>query len=90
MTEEEENRTDTEAADTTALEEMAKPETADAYIEERTEQKQAEETGEPVKKASIGDKRHAITPVLAAQHPNDLVGGRGCRIALGTLRGITA
>ena len=38
---------------------------------------------------SIGDKRYAIAAVLAAQHPNDLVGGRGCRIALGTLRGIT-
>src|SRR5262245_33725540 len=38
----------------------------------------------------IGDKRHAIARVLAAQHPNDFVGGRGCRIALGTLRGITS
>lgn len=34
----------------------------------------------------IGDKRDAVARVLAAQHPNDLVGCRGCHIALGALR----
>jgi hypothetical protein len=39
-------------ADTNALVETAKPESADAYIEERREQEAAEETGKPVKRAS--------------------------------------
>ena len=38
--------------------------------------------------SQIGNERYAIAGVLAAQHPNGLVGGRGCHIALGALRGV--
>lgn len=37
----------------------------------------------------IGNERYPIAGVLAAQHPNGLVGRRGCHIALGALRGVT-
>jgi hypothetical protein len=61
------NDTPAAAAAETALAETAKPEDASLYIEERKEQQHAEETGEPVKKASRWQRMKAARDAAQAE-----------------------